>query len=87
LFVRDKSGGDSTKMVDPSLRSSNYHTASCTMPKCALGNLKNLGGYADRNAKKARLSAQKEEKENMQASLIDALLLFLFDILPTQWKH
>jgi hypothetical protein len=77
LFVRDKSGGNSTKMVDPSLRSSNYyHTASCTMPKRALGHLKNLGGYADRNAKKARLSAQKEEKENIQASLIDALFCF-----------
>jgi hypothetical protein len=46
------------------------------MPKCALGHLKNLGGYADRNAKKARLSAQKEEKENIQASLIDALFCF-----------
>jgi hypothetical protein len=53
------------------------------MPKRALGHLKNLGGYADRNAKKARLSAQKEEKENIQASLMGAFL-FLFDILPAQ---
>jgi hypothetical protein len=71
-------------MVDPSLRSSNYHTASCTMSKHALGHLKNLGGYAVRNTKKARLSAQKKDKENMQVSLVDALVLFLFDILSAR---
>jgi hypothetical protein len=57
------------------------------MPKHALGRLKNLGGCAERNTKKVRLNAQKKDKENMQASLVDTLLLFLFDILSAQWKH
>jgi hypothetical protein len=38
------------------------NTASCTMPKRALGRFNNLGGYAERNTKKAGLSAQKKRR-------------------------
>jgi hypothetical protein len=54
------------------------------MSKHALDHLKNLGGYAERNTKQARLSARKKDKENMQVNLIDALVLFLFDILSAR---
>jgi len=40
------------------------------MPKHTMGSLKNLGGYAARNTKKARLSiVQAKETEGVQVSL------------------